>query len=80
MAIRSYRGEARLPSELAYPILMETKTSGIVVLFTDKTTGTVVSIEHKSPYKLGEHVINFIEATDSITWEVFKGTITLSNP
>lgn len=56
-----------------YPVL-KIHSKGLIVLFTDKNTGTVVD-PFKTSYSFGEHALNWNEDQFSI----FHGKLVLSN-
>ena len=69
MKVTATEGEKR---ELDYPKLMISKTSGDIVLFTEKLKGTVVKGGQSS---LGNHCNNWFEEN----FEDYTGKITLEN-
>ena len=63
---------------LTYPVLMQSRTNKQVVLFTDATTGTVVSVGNTTDYQIGYRPEGWVEATNSV-WERYEGAVKLSN-
>ncbi len=69
--------------ELKYPILMRCKDKHpkgmeLVVLFIGPTMGTVI-VSNVNDRQVGSYDVEWVEATDTSTWEVFQGAIELSN-
>jgi hypothetical protein len=58
---------------LAFPCLLVSQGSDIIVLFTEDSTGTVVS--GNGAYRVGE----FCKTWNMNTFKPFSGTVTLSN-
>lgn len=65
-------------SEITYPILMQNRHIGCVVLFYSEASGMAVN-KGSSPYKLGFHSNCWFPANDKTHWKLFEGTIELSN-
>lgn len=60
--------------ESTFPKLMKRKLNGLVVLFTDKSTGTVVAAGNTDNY-VGEYSQMWCKAF----FEDFTGTVTIKN-
>lgn len=69
--------------EYSFPLLARCSGSlgDFVVLFTDKSTGTVVSASKTSPRYIGDHETNFSLLVNPDIWEVLLPSepVTLSN-
>lgn len=62
------------PPEIKFPCLMESLSSERIVLFTNPTTGTIMSAKD-----LGFHLDTWNYATDAKNWKPFLGILTLKN-
>ena len=62
-----------------FPLVMQSKASKTVVLFTNPTTGTVLYLETSSTRALGEVSSTWTDCRDTDVWKSFEGTIHFSN-
>lgn len=80
--MKSYLNEQEANnSRIEFPVLMRSVVTGNIVLFTDKTCGTVVYIGagNNSQYRLGTYSETFINANFSEIWIKHDGTVYLKN-
>lgn len=80
MKITVKMNDAKKQKNVTYPVLMQNKNQGSIVLFTSATSGMKVF----SPYPYPNHVTykmedNWIDSNDTHHWELFDGTITMQN-
>lgn len=64
---------------VVYPVLMKSKDDEMVVLFTGFETGIKMVTSYGVPETDFESEENWIDANDGTYWELFTGTIELSN-
>lgn len=62
-----------------FPQLYKSVDSSLVVLFTDVFIGTIVMEGSDCSSKLGEYSESWVDCTDTDEWELFTGSVTLSN-
>ncbi len=65
--------------EIKYPCLMISTHKKFIVLFHSPTKGTVVQTKDESLHTVGTYIDYWKPATNSSDWEVFEGTIEMSN-
>lgn len=65
--------------ELKFPVLMESRGNGTIVLFTSKNTGTCVYQGEGEQTSLGAHGTNWISASSTTQWKPFTGKVILEN-
>ncbi len=66
------------PRKVSFPMLMRSKTEGYVVLFVNAHAGMRVTDHDNRPATF--HIeSDWISAYDSDCWEIYQGSITLSN-
>ena len=63
---------------LDYPVLMQSKTNGQIVLFTEEKKGTVLN-SGNSGYDVGCHSESWESANNKDTWQRYTGSVNLSN-
>lgn len=68
--------EKETKKEISFPCLMRSKTSGLVVLFSNEKSGTALTTS--AGWSIGDFFGDFISCTDSENWEP-SPPITLSN-
>ncbi len=64
--------------KMEFPVLMRSRNSNQIVLFTGEHEGTCLKIG-ESPLKIGEHSIHWFSCYDNSIWEKYEGEITLKN-
>lgn len=70
------KNEKENEQEIAYPILMKSKTCSIVVLFTDQIHG--VCLKPSKIREIGEGG-TWVKCTDETEWQKFTGEIIIKN-
>lgn len=79
MGVKVTTTDDSLTQEITYPIL-GIYPNGTIVLFSSKTTGTILKAESKQ--SIGHHSSKWAEYRDffpDANWVPYTGTITLSN-
>ena len=68
----------KMEKEMKFPLLVEAKDSGLIVLFVNKTTGTVVKKDKL--YDIGYYVANWVECDNEKEWTILNAgtSITLT--
>lgn len=65
------------PEEISFPCIFRAVDSGEIVLFVKKNNGTVIK-KGNSNYELGHYSSQLISCDQTATWEVFHGSVTLT--
>lgn len=65
-------------TEIKYPCLRKSRVNGSVILFIDRSTGTIVN-KGKSACYLGEYSDSWIDSEDKDFWEIYNGQVVLEN-